>query len=585
MTGLADASAADAATVGWAVRVPCGYRVGRWTVTEPIATGGWGSVYAARREDGAGPAAAAGPPREAALKFLPTGTLTPRQVGQLADMAARETRNHRLLAHPRLIRAFETLVVDDPARPVLDGAVVIVMERATGSLRDLILRSGDGPVPGAPRLAAQICAGLAYLHGAGWVHGDIKPANVLMMADGSVRLSDLGLADELHGTHAYAPPVASPDFAPPERWDERMGERGFATRPSADVWALGVTAHLLLSGAHPFDGATPHARALAAARYAAGAAPLTLSAELPAGWDGVIRDCLAPTHDRRRAHPADLLLTRMNALAGEEPADQIPASQPPPDHPPLEPISLEPISPDGPVPDGDAAAALSAGGSAARGGGPRPGARRRLAFLAATLVTATAATLGVFTLGDSGDRQESPGRQTSAAGGASPAASGPASDQLLRGDAGIPARYRQLIVDAGRACREPGLSPALVAAMLRVESNFDPDLADPARGEYGIARWTPSVLRYYLPDGQRDAEPHPPFPPEISIPAVGRFLCFLGPRLVGVPGDAGLLLAAAYRTSATAVVRSGGPPADTLGYVGDVRRFRDRYDPRTPAAN
>lgn len=555
--------AADPATEGWAVKVPRGYRVGRWTVTEPIATGGWGSVYAARHGEVGGQDGDADLPREVALKFLPTGTLTPRQVGQLADMATRETRNHRLLAHARLIRAYETLIVDDPARPVLDGAVVIVMERAAGSLRDLVLRADDGPVPDAPRLVEQICAGLAYLHRAGWVHGDLKPANVLMMADGAVKLSDLGLADELHGTHAYAPPVASPDFAPPERWEERLGERGFAIRPTADIWALGVTAHLLLSGAHPFDGATGHTRALAAARYCAGATPLTLSSRLPAGWDDVVRDCLAPTHDHRRAHTADSLLARMRDLNGTGPRDPAP---------------------------------------------PRPrwwrrlGRRRRLAVLAATLLTGTTATLVTCAV-DTDDARPArlAGRAPSLA-AAPPAATSsaafpsaafpsatssaaassaqPYQRDLLRTDAGIPDAYRQLIVDAGSACREPGLSPALVAAMLRVESNFDPNLSDPAHDEYGIARWTPSVLRNYLPAGNRGTDPRPPFPPEISIPAVGCFLCFLGPRLAGVHGDPGLLLAAAYRTSATAVVRTGGPPPTTLEYVSRVREFRVRYDPQ-----
>ncbi|MEU5110877.1 protein kinase [Streptomyces longwoodensis] len=51
------------------------------------------------------------------------------------------------------------------------------------------LRGGDGE-----RILTEICEGLAHLHGLGWVHGDLKPDNVLLMADGSVRLSDFGLA-------------------------------------------------------------------------------------------------------------------------------------------------------------------------------------------------------------------------------------------------------------------------------------------------------------------------------------------------------------------------------------------------------
>jgi hypothetical protein len=149
---------------------------------------------------------------------------------------------------------------------------------------------------------------------------------------------------------------------------------------------------------------------------------------------------------------------------------------------------------------------------------------------------------------------------------------------MLRTGAGVPSRYRRLIVTAGTTCDVPGLSPALVAAMLKVESDFDPDLSDPARDEYGIARWTPRVLAHYLPQPQ-PTPPAPPFPPDVSIPAVGRFLCYLSPRLAGVPGDPALLLAAAYRTSATTVTQAGGVPPALRAHVDQVGQYLRRYLP------
>ncbi|HWS33845.1 MAG TPA: protein kinase [Actinoplanes sp.] len=67
------------------------------------------------------------------------------------------------------------------------------MELADRSAGDLLAVT-DGGLPDAPRLITEICAGLAHLHSAGWVHGDLKPGNVLLMPDGSVRLADFGLA-------------------------------------------------------------------------------------------------------------------------------------------------------------------------------------------------------------------------------------------------------------------------------------------------------------------------------------------------------------------------------------------------------
>ena len=136
---------------------------------------------------------------------------------------------------------------------------------------------------------------------------------------------------------------------------------------------------------------------------------------------------------------------------------------------------------------------------------------------------------------------------------------------------------------AGTTCPDAAaVTPGLVAAMLKAESDFDPDLADPAGDEYGIARWTPGVLQFYLPAGQRDRIPAPPFPPEVSIPAVGRYLCAMAPRLEEVPGDPQVNLAAAYRTSTEVVRRAAGVPRDrpkVVRYIGRLRTYLSRYRP------
>lgn len=146
-------------------------------------------------------------------------------------------------------------------------------------------------------------------------------------------------------------------------------------------------------------------------------------------------------------------------------------------------------------------------------------------------------------------------------------------------DADIPARYRPAIVAAGTACAAPQVSPALVAAMLKTESGFDPNLSDPANDEYGIARWTPRVLRYYLPEGQQSRVPRPPLDPEVSIAALGLMLCTLAPQLEGVAGDPVLNLAAAYRTATWVVQKENGVPVRVRPYTDEVRVHLLRYAP------
>ncbi|WP_338494348.1 protein kinase [Streptomyces sp. SJL17-4] len=371
---------------GFPLAVPAGYRVGVWTVERPLGAGAFASVYAARRDrdnaggtdpaDGPGPAD--GPastdrpdalPSRAALKFLPTGTRTPRQLHHLRELAEREVELLRRLRSPRLIRLYETLTVDDPAHPELDGATVLVLEEAERPLQSLLPDTGPPP-PSGPALLLQICEGLHQLHTAGWVHGDLKPGNVLLMKDGSVRLGDFSTASELEGTHAYSPGFATPDYTPPELLWSEVGARGTRIRPSADVWAFGVLAHLVLAGSLPLPGGTPTARRDAAVRYARGEEELRLSPDLPQPWREIVTDCLSRTHEERAAHHATSLLRRV----GEAAAGRVPRHRAP---------------------------GVLAGGL--RGGLPGG---LRLPLIAASLAALTAAGLGLNTLLNGPDRPE-----------------------------------------------------------------------------------------------------------------------------------------------------------------------------------
>lgn len=523
-------------TEPYAVPVPKGYRAGAWEVREPIATGAFGSVYEGRRvgDDEA-------LPKTVALKFLPTGTGTPRQLTHLRELIEREVDLHRRLKQPRLIRMYDTLTVDDPARPALDGATILVLEKAEGSLSALLAAQ---PRPAAgPVLLAQICEGLAQLHHAGWVHGDLKPANVLLMRDGSARLADFNMAAELEGTHAYTPAFSTPDYTPPELLWSEIGERGRRIRPSADVWAFGVLAHLVLTGSFPLPGANPSTRRDAAAAYARGTDELRLSPELPDVWREIVRDCLTRTHGDRIG--TQVLLRRVGAAAGTG-------------RPPRLPRTLL----------------------------PRRRSRRTTMLTAATAVVAVAALgYGVSNWADTGADEGGsgaggPGRETTRVTAATYGAS------ELRTDKGVPVAYRRLIVDSAHDCVRPEVTPALIAALLKAESNFDPDLSDPSvgeEGEYGIARWTPSLLRWWIrADGvPATATPKPPLTPAQSIPAVGRYLCYMEPLLdrTGLSGDRQVLLAAAYRTSTKVVNNAGGVPPKYRDYAARVAHYLKEYTP------
>ncbi|MFF5860848.1 serine/threonine-protein kinase [Streptomyces sp. NPDC012751] len=292
--------------------LPRGHRIGDWIVEEPIGAGGWATVYAGRPADGTDA-------EEVALKVMPTAGLAPRQARNVAEAARREVELGRRTRHPRLIRLLDSTVLTAPDQPALDGAIVLVMERARCSLRDL-LDSGVGEAEGG-RLVAGICEGLARLHAAGWVHTDLKPENILIGRDGEVRLSDFGFAIELTGTHGYTAPMGTLDYLPPERWREPLGERGVAVRPTADIWALGIVIHeVFAAGVSPFPGATPAARGAAVQEYAEGRASLRMDHAVPEFWRTLAADCLAPTHAARAPHTAERLLERVRAHESGRPA-------------------------------------------------------------------------------------------------------------------------------------------------------------------------------------------------------------------------------------------------------------------------
>ncbi|MGY0465605.1 serine/threonine-protein kinase [Kitasatospora sp. cg17-2] len=525
--------------------VPAGYPVGGYLVGERIGAGGWGSVHVARA---AGPDRAGGvEPAEVAVKFLHPGRLGPGQRQAVAQAARGEIRFSRRADHPHLIRTFAVVTLADPDRPELDGAVALVMERAARSLHDLLAEARPPhPPPGAERILTEVAAGLRHMHGSGWVHGDLKPGNVLLMADGTAKLADFGLTSELEGTHAYAPPLGSPDHVPPEWWSERTGARGAALRPSADLWAYGVLAHQVLTGGlHPFLGATARARSLAAVAYARGSAPLRLDAALPERWRPLVTACL--TADRRRRAELDLAALLAGALGGTGTGGASVV---------IRAADLRPYSAD-----------LR----------PRPGRRGRrgrTAGRAALLLSAAAALLLLTGAPERSERSESRDSLS-----AVPARAVPARPGALPPGADVPAALRGPIEDAARRCPEPEITPALLAAMLKAESGFDPAAARPATGEYGVAMWTPSVFNAWAQDADHDGVKSY-LDPDDAIAAMGGYVCWLDQRFKqrGFPAaQLPALVTAGYRTSDKTVADTGGVPERVKGHVALVLGYLAEY--------
>jgi serine/threonine-protein kinase len=132
----------------------------------------------------------------------------------------------------------------------------LVTEFVPGRTLDERLRE-QSPLPEseALALASQICEALQYIHEQGYVHYDLKPANIILCPDGTIRLIDLGTAHaaEMNGfTLSGAPPqIGTPDYVAPEQIKRKRG------RKSADVYGTGAMLYEMLTGQPPFPGDDP----------------------------------------------------------------------------------------------------------------------------------------------------------------------------------------------------------------------------------------------------------------------------------------------------------------------------------------
>ncbi|MGH7536345.1 MAG: serine/threonine-protein kinase, partial [Gemmatimonadales bacterium] len=198
-----------------------------------LGSGGFGRVYRVRDLH---------LEREVALKVLhPTYTQDPAVVERFrreAQLAAR-------LNHPNIVNIF-----DIAGR---SGLLWYTMELIDGpNLAQLVEREGPLPLDRVLRLLREGLSALALAHGFGLVHRDIKPENMLIEPDGSLRITDFGLALALRGKFGGATSQSgTPQYASPE---QLLGER---VDQRSDLYSLAAVAYYALLGTPPFPGHTP----------------------------------------------------------------------------------------------------------------------------------------------------------------------------------------------------------------------------------------------------------------------------------------------------------------------------------------
>ena len=201
----------------------------RYVTERTLGRGGMATVELARDEQLG---------RKVAIKRL-FGSLSGDE--DFRERFLREGRMAARLSHPNIVG------VHDVGEE--DGVPYIVMEHVEGeTLADLIARKAPLDPDRAVDLVLQICAGLEHAHAAGLVHRDIKPQNLLVRSDDTVKIADFGIARPLDGTQMTqaGTVLGTAAYLAPE---QALGER---VTGAADIYSLGCVLYECITGATPF---------------------------------------------------------------------------------------------------------------------------------------------------------------------------------------------------------------------------------------------------------------------------------------------------------------------------------------------
>ena len=225
--------------------------------------------------------------RRVALKTLRVD-LDAEFADEFRERFVREARAAGRLNHPGIVTVHD--VGEDPET----GLMYIAMEYVEG--RDLKQIASTGHVfrpSEAARIAADVATALDYAHSMGVVHRDVKPANIILTADGTAKITDFGIARlETSNLTVDGQFIGTPNFMSPEQ----ITGKGVDGR--SDLFSLGVVLFTLLTGKRPFGGDTMHEVTLRIVQDPS-PIPSTISEEIPAAFNPIVLKCLEKNPERR----------------------------------------------------------------------------------------------------------------------------------------------------------------------------------------------------------------------------------------------------------------------------------------------
>src|ERR671925_2020203 len=247
---------------------------GRYRIVRKLGSGGMANVYLAEDEELG---------RRVAIKVL-----NERHANDdsFIERFRREAKNAAGLSHPNIVSIYD--------RGEAEGTYYIAMEYLSGrSLKELIVSRGPTPIKIAIEYTRQMLAAVGFAHRHGIVHRDIKPHNVVVDADGRLKVTDFGIARSGSSQMTEVGSIiGTAQYLSPEQ------ARGAPVDQRSDVYSIGIVLYEMLTGSVPFTGETP----LEIAMKHLSAVPEPPSAkrpEVPRALDLVVLRALAKNHEDR----------------------------------------------------------------------------------------------------------------------------------------------------------------------------------------------------------------------------------------------------------------------------------------------
>ncbi|WP_269192197.1 Stk1 family PASTA domain-containing Ser/Thr kinase [Blastococcus sp. VKM Ac-2987] len=223
----------------------------------------------------------------------------------------REAQASASLNHPAIVAVYDT----GEDRTPTGATPYIVMEYVEGeTLRDVLRREGRLPIERAMSLAADICGALDFSHRNGIVHRDVKPGNVMITPQGTVKVMDFGIARAVSDSAATmtstAAVIGTAQYLSPEQ------ARGEGVDARSDVYSLGCLLYELVTGAPPFTGDSPVSVAYQHVREDP-RLPSSINPDVPPELDAILLKAMSKNPANRYQSAADMRNDLLRALAGQ----------------------------------------------------------------------------------------------------------------------------------------------------------------------------------------------------------------------------------------------------------------------------